>query len=129
MIDLNSAGADEQRRAETIADFSLGDWSGDDKLQAIADFAAELCATSTALVSIVEEHRQRFLVRTNCDLTETPRAQSFCAHALARRDVLVVPDATEDPRFADNPLVTGEPFIRFYAGAPLVSAEGITLGT
>ena len=108
---------------------SLGDWSGDDKLQAIADFAAELCATSTALVSIVEEHRQRFLVRTNCDLTETPRAQSFCAHALARRDVLVVPDATEDPRFADNPLVTGEPFIRFYAGAPLVSAEGITLGT
>jgi PAS domain S-box-containing protein len=76
----------------------------------------------------VEEEYQRFLSRSGTDLTETPRSQSFCQHAMVTRDVMEVPDATQDPRFADNPLVTGAPGIRFYAGAPLQSSEGVPLG-
>ncbi|MEG3163697.1 PAS domain-containing protein [Sphingomonas sp. PB2P19] len=98
------------------------------QLDDIVAFAAELCATPVALVSLVEEEYQRFLARAGTDLESTPRSQSFCAHAMLGADVMQVSDATQDPRFADNPLVTGAPFIRFYAGAPLVSSEGVPLG-
>ena len=81
-----------------------------------------------ALVSLVETSRQSFLARTGIDLEETPREQSFCAHAMLRPEVMVVPNATLDHRFADNPLVTGEANIRFYAGAPLVTEDGIPFG-
>src|SRR5690606_8915252 len=81
-----------------------------------------------SLVTIVEEQRQRFLARTGVDARETPRPTSFCAHAMLESAPMVVTDATQDPRFADNPLVTGEMGIRFYAGAPLVASEGTPLG-
>jgi PAS domain S-box-containing protein len=97
-------------------------------LDDIVAFAAELCDAPVALLSLVEEEYQRFLARTGIDLDSTPRSQSFCAHAMLGHDVMEVPDATRDPRFADNPLVTGDPGIRFYAGAPLVSSEGVPLG-
>ena len=92
--------------------------------------AAEVCGTPMALISLVEEKRQWFKSRVGIDLTETPRDQSFCAYALhTPHETLVVPDVTADPRFVDNPLVMGEPGLRFYAGAPLRSPEGLALGT
>ncbi|MFL0412895.1 PAS domain-containing protein [uncultured Sphingomonas sp.] len=97
-------------------------------LDDLASFASELCAAPVAVVSLVEEEFQTFLSRTGTELSGTPRSQSFCAYAMHGHHVMEVPDATRDVRFADNPLVTGEPFIRFYAGAPLVSREGVPLG-
>ena len=97
-------------------------------LDDLAAFAAELCAVPVALVSFVEDDRQTFLGRIGTDLTETPRSLSFCAHAMTAGGIMEVPDTALDPRFADNGLVTGEPWVRFYAGAPLVSADGVPLG-
>ncbi|GAA0305310.1 hypothetical protein GCM10009087_14010 [Sphingomonas oligophenolica] len=120
---------DEAVRAEALVAHdieSLRDTSG---LTRITDFAAALCEAPVALVSLVEERRQTFLARTGLDATETPRETSFCAFAMLGDAVMIVPDASLDPRFADNPLVTGAPHIRFYAGAPLISDEGVPLGS
>lgn len=99
------------------------------QLDRLARLAARACNAPIALVSFVEADRQIFIGRSGTDLSETSRADSFCAHAMLEADCTVVPDATRDPRFSDNPLVTGAPFIRFYAGQPLVSREGIPLGS
>lgn len=95
----------------------------------LTSFAAALCEAPICLVSIVGDSMQRFLSRQGLDVCETPREFSFCAHAMLGSDLMVVPDATLDPRFAENPLVTGDPFIRFYAGAPLVTEDGVPLGS
>lgn len=97
-------------------------------LDDLVAFASELCGTPTALVSLVEEAHQRFLARVGLDALSTPRSTSFCAFAMLGDTVMEVPDARGDGRFADNPLVTGAPFIRFYAGAPLLSRESVPLG-
>ncbi len=115
-------------RAAAMAKFDIESLRDDASLRRITDFAAALCGAPVALVSLVEEYRQTFLARTGLDETETPRETSFCAHAMLTDDIMVVPDATQDPRFADNPLVTGEAHIRFYAGAPLITADGLPLG-
>ncbi|EIZ80886.1 signal transduction histidine kinase [Novosphingobium sp. Rr 2-17] len=108
--------------------FDLPTLDGDPGLKAITDFAAALCETPIALVSFVETHRQWFPARTGLDVCETSRETSFCAHAMRGHSVMVVPDATRDPRFQSNALVQGEPHIRFYAGAPLVSDDGVQVG-
>ena len=119
---------DEGARAAAITEHDLASLHDDAALKQITDFAAALCGTPTALVSIVEETCQTFLARTGFDATESARETSFCAHAMLQDGVMVVPDATRDPRFADNPLVTGEMGLRFYAGAPLIRSDGIPLG-
>lgn len=81
------------------------------------------------MISLLDDQRQYFLARTGIEQRETPRDVSFCRHTLGRSDVLEVEDTIKDPRFADNPLVTGVPGVRYYAGQPLVSAEGAPLGT
>ena len=136
MIDLFTAAKpdhsgwriDETVRAAAIAEHDLNALQDDASLRRITDFAAALCGTPTALVSIVLETCQTFLARTGLDAAETPRETSFCVHAMLADDIMVVPDATRDPRFADNPLVTGEMGLRFYAGAPLIRADGVALG-
>jgi PAS domain S-box-containing protein len=117
----------ESDRAAVLALYDL-DSPRSQALDEITRFAAALCDTPTAVVSLVEETRQRFLSRVGLDATETPRNTSFCAHAMLGDEIFLIPDATLDPRFSDNPLVTGPPHIRFYAGAPLVSPDGIPLG-
>lgn len=94
----------------------------------MVEFVGQLCDAPIALVSIVEERRQRFLARRGLDATETPRSASFCQHAMIGEGIYEVRDARRDPLYADNVLVTGDPNIRFYAGAPLVSDEGMPLG-
>lgn len=88
-------------------------------LQDIVELAATICGVPIALVSLVDGDRQFFKARIGLDATETPRDVSFCGHAILSSAAFVVPDASADPRFADNPLVTGPPHVRFYAGVPL----------
>lgn len=117
----------ETDRAALLARYDL-DTGGFATLDQITAFAAALCDAPIALVSIVEDDRQRFLARAGLDAEETPRDVSFCAHAMQGEGIFVVPDATQNPGFRDNALVTGPPFIRFYAGAPLIDSEDASLG-
>lgn len=117
----------ETDRAALTAGYDL-DAGGFETLDQITAFAAALCNAPIALVSIVEDVRQRFLARTGLEAEETPRDASFCAHAMLGETIFIVPDASRHPNFADNPLVTGSPHIRFYAGAPLRSDNGLPLG-
>ncbi|WP_111767711.1 PAS domain-containing protein [Nakamurella deserti] len=120
---------DEAARLAVLHSYGVLDTAAEPLFDDLTALAADLCGTSMALVSLVDESRQWFKSRVGLDRCETPREQSFCAHALRRSDPLVVPDALLDPRFRDNPMVVEAPFVRFYAGAPLISREGATLGT
>lgn len=122
------AALGEKSREAVLAAYDFDSLEDDLELAAIVKFAAALCEARTSLVSLVESERQRFLVREGLEERETPRQYSFCAYAMMDGAVMEVPDATQDERFADNPLVCGPPNIRFYAGAPLVSEDGVALG-
>ncbi|MGI8683794.1 MAG: PAS domain S-box protein [Acidimicrobiales bacterium] len=119
---------ESQRLAELVA-YGVLDTAAEQAFDDIVRVAAEAAGCPTALVSLLDEDRQWFKARHGMDAGQTPRDQAFCEHALRADAPLVVPDATADPRFADNPLVTGAPGIRFYAGFPLRTATGAVLGT
>lgn len=95
----------------------------------VVALAARICDVPTAMISLVERDVQWFVSRVGIDIDQTSREVSFCDYAMRQQSVMVVEDARLDPRFASNALVTGEPFIRFYAGAPLVSVDGYPLGS
>lgn len=120
---------DEAARAAAMDAYDLESLRNSKALKRITDFAAALCETPVALVSLVEATRQTFISRTGLAVEETPRETSFCAHAMLGDQIMVVPDATRDPRFVENALVTGDMHIRFYAGAPLMTDDGIPLGS
>ncbi|MBS0663614.1 MAG: PAS domain S-box protein [Verrucomicrobia bacterium] len=121
--------ANERRRLEALREAALLDTPPEREFDDIAALAAEICGTPIALITLIDGTRQWFKAKIGIDVRETAREVSFCAHALDLDDLLVVPDATADPRFADNPLVLAEPQIRFYAGAPLKTEAGEALGT
>lgn len=118
----------EEERLAVLAGFGLEGFPGDPELDRITRFAAHLCGTPIATLSLVEPERQRFLAREGISETETPRSTSFCAQTMLGGDILEVLDATQDDRFANFPNVTGGLNLRYYAGAPLISAEGSPLG-
>ena len=98
-------------------------------LDDIVELAAMICGVPIALVSLVDRDRQYFKARVGLEACETPRDISFCGHAILGSGLFVVPDAAQDERFADNPLVTGPPYIRFYAGVPLTIDGHYPVGT
>lgn len=111
--------SEEARRLAVLDGLDILDTPPERAFETIIACAQRLIGTKIALLSLVDRDRQWFKARCGIDPTETPRAQSFCAHAIRQDGLFVVPDATRDPRFADNPLVLGEPNIRFYAGVPI----------
>lgn len=119
----------ESERLAALARYGILDSEVEAEYEDITRLAAALCHTPIALISLVDRDRQWFKSRYGLDAPETPRDVSFCAHAVASGQALVVPDAAVDPRFAENPLVTGAPHIRFYAGSPLIDPAGHALGT
>ena len=119
---------DETSRIEVLRRYAVLDTLPEKVLDNLTALAAQICDVPIATISLIDEDRQWFKARVGMNLAETPRDVSFCGHALHQRDLFIVPDACQDERFADNPLVTGEPGIRFYAGAPLITSEGAALG-
>jgi PAS domain S-box-containing protein len=128
VIDLAASKFSESDRKIVMQSYDLDGLTDDPRLTAITDFAATLCDAPIALVSFVEADRQSFPARTGLDARETARDVSFCAHTMLNQEIMVVADASQDPRFASNPFVLGEPYIRFYAGAPLIADDGTPLG-
>ncbi len=121
--------ANEAKRIEILKGYGVLDSAPDSGLDDLTALAGEICGTPIALISLVDECRQWFKSKTGTELKETPREHSFCAHVIEGDSLFVVADARDDPRFAENPLVTGDPHIRFYAGAPLITPEGVALGS
>ena len=120
---------DEARRLEALRSLSVLDTETEERFDRITRTAVRLFGVPIALVSLVDECRQWFKSKQGLEVAETSRDISFCGHAILGTDALVVPDALKDSRFADNPLVTGPPHIRFYAGSPLRGPDGYNLGS
>lgn len=120
---------DEAARLAALDRYAILDTSPEEAFDDVVRLAASICQAPIALISLIDSTRQWFKARVGIAVTETPRESAFCRYALEQNDVLLVPDAFTDDRFARNPLVVGEPYIRFYAGAPLTTPEGLNLGT
>ena len=125
----DAACNDEAARLAAIAEYALLEPEADAQFNHIVELAASLLEVPISLISIVQKDRQIFKAKVGLEICSTSRDVSFCQHALTQREPLVVENALLDPRFAGNPLVLGPPFIRFYAGAPLVTEAGQALGT
>lgn len=119
----------ESRRLKVLWQYDVLDTVPEEVFDDLTDLAARICKSPIALISLVDEDRQWFKSRIGITITETSRDISFCAHAIMREGLLIVPDTKKDPRFKDNPLVTGPQKIRFYAGAPLITPDGQALGS
>lgn len=119
----------ESQRLAALASYDILDTGPENGFDEVVELASEICGAPIALVSLVDADRQWFKARVGLADAQTDRDVSFCQHAMLGEATMVVKDATADPRFKDNALVTGEPHIRFYAGAPLKSRDGVPLGS
>ena len=113
--------ANESDRLLALNRYKVLDTLPEQEYDDLTQLAADICGTPISLISLVDQDRQWFKSRVGLDATETPRDISFCGHAVADGEILNIPDATQDVRFADNPLVLQDPNIRFYAGVPLIT--------
>ena len=119
----------ETARLKSLRELFILDTWPEDRFDLLTAYAANCFRVPVALISLVDENRQWFKSRRGLEANETPRDVSFCGHAILQDDMLVINDALNDPRFCDNPLVTSEPPIRFYAGGPLILENGNRIGT
>ncbi|GAA5314945.1 MAG: sensor domain-containing diguanylate cyclase [Candidatus Pelagadaptatus aseana] len=119
----------EVERLATLESLNILDTAAEERFDRITRVASKMFQVPTVLVSLIDSHRQWFKSRVGCDVTETPREISLCGHAILSDDTYIIPDASKDPRFADNPLVTGPFQLRFYAGQPLKANNGEKMGT
>ena len=119
----------EPARRNALASYAILDTDPEPAFDDLNLLASFVCKTPIAMITLVDEHRQWFKSRVGISVEETSRDIAFCSHAILQEDIFIVPDALLDERFRDNPLVGGEPHIRFYAGVPLINQEGYALGT
>ncbi|RYY39689.1 MAG: sensor histidine kinase [Chitinophagaceae bacterium] len=119
----------EKERLRALQELDILDTPREAEFNDLVNLASDLCGVPISLITLLDADRQWFKAATGVSLTETERSAAFCDKALLQDDIFVVPDATLDPRFADNPYVTGDPHVRFYAGALIHSPDGHKLGT
>jgi len=119
----------EAKRLKVLWQYDVLDSVPEEVFDDLTELAARICEAPIALISLVDENRQWFKSKVGVTIQETSRDISFCGHAIKQDDLFIVSDATKDLRFAHNPLVTSDPKIRFYAGAPLITPDGHALGT
>ena len=119
----------ETARLTALRSYRILDTDPEQAFDDIVLLASQICGTPISLIALVDEDRQWFKARVGVSIAETSRSVSFCSHAIKGRGIFVVADALEDVRFRENPMVRGEPHIRFYAGAPLITSDGHALGT
>ncbi len=125
----SSASASETARLGKLAEYQILDTAPEKEFDEIVQVAAKLLGTPISVVSLIDRDRQWFKARYGLNAPQTQREHAFCDHAIKSDDTYVVADATKNPLFRDNPLVTGAPDIRFYAGAPLITPDKFRLGT
>ncbi len=121
--------ANETKRLKVLWQYEVLDTVPEELFDDLTELAARICEAPIALISLVDEKRQWFKSKVGTTVKETTRDVSFCAHAINQGGLFIVPDAAKDTLFQNNPLVTSEPRIRFYAGAPLITPDGYALGT
>lgn len=120
---------DEPERNQALDECGILDTPPEPSFDALTELARRLCGAPLAFVSLVDRNRQWFKSHCGTTTTQTPREGAFCSYVVFTADALIVEDATKDPRMCDSPLVTGEPHIRAYAGIPLTTKDGLTLGS
>lgn len=120
---------DEDKRLAALERYRIMDSGSEQAFDDFVQIASLICSTPIALITLLDSTRQWFKARKGLEVEETPREHAFCTYTILKDETMVVADAQQDPRFQSNPLVTGAPFIRFYAGAPLIDRDGHNLGS
>ncbi|MCS7005241.1 MAG: GAF domain-containing protein [Cytophagales bacterium] len=125
----NSDSQKETLRLNALLKYEILDTEEEQVFNDLAKITSQICQTPIALVNLLDSSRQWFKAKVGIQIQETPRELSFCTHAIQQDEIFEIEDATQDARFSQNPYVTGEPYVRFYAGMPLKTPQGYNIGT